>query len=250
MNNYSLEVCVDSVESALAAYRGGADRLELCSNLIIGGTTPDIQLFRLIREKMDIPVHALIRPRFGDFLYTETEYELMQRQIDALVKAGVDGIVIGSLNKDGSLNMEQMKGLCEAAGGRRITLHRAFDVCRNPFETLEMAKQLGISLILTSGQEKSCMEGIDMLKKLTLAAGNDIKIMAGAGVGPSVLEKLCRETEITEFHMSGKQVLDSGMVYRNERVNMGLSGISEFELWRTSEETIRTSVGILKRLEK
>lgn len=249
MNRYSLEVCVDSVESALAAYRGGATRLELCSNLIIGGTTPDVPLFQLIREKMDLPVHALIRPRFGDFLYTEIEYELMRRQIDRLVKAGVDGIVIGSLNKDGSLNMEQMKGLCEAADGRRITLHRAFDVCKDPFETMEIAKQLGISLILTSGQERDCMEGIGMLKQLALHAGDEIKIMAGAGVGPAILERLCRDTVITDFHMSGKQIQNSGMIYRNERVNMGMPGISEFEIWRTSEETIRLSTEILSRLE-
>lgn len=249
MKKYSLEVCVDSVESALSAYKGGAARLELCSNLIIGGTTPDVHLFELIREQMDIPVHALIRPRFGDFLYTESEYELMRRQIDTLVKAGVDGIVIGSLNPDGSLNEKQMKGLIEAAGGKRITLHRAFDVSKDPFETLEKAKELGISLILTSGQERNCMEGLEMLKLLAEKAENKITIMPGAGVGPSNLETLCRKVGTTDYHMSGKETLDSGMIFRNEKVNMGLPGISEFEIWRTSEDAIRTSVNILSSFE-
>lgn len=249
MKKYSLEICVDSVESALAAYRGGASRLELCSNLVIGGTSPDTALFQLIREQMEIPVHALIRPRFGDFLYTDSEYELMRRQIDALVKAGVNGIVIGSLNADGSLNEKQMKGLIEAAAGCRITLHRAFDVCKDPFETMEIAKQLGVSLILTSGQEKNCWEGREMLKRLTEKAGSEITIMAGAGVSADNLEELCREVHTTDYHMSAKETLDSGMVYRNEKVYMGLPGISEFEVWRTGEEAVRKSVEILNRME-
>lgn len=248
MKNYTLEVCVDSVESAVAAYKAGADRLELCGNLVIGGTTPSMELYRIVREQTDMKIHALIRPRFGDFLYTEFEYDVMRREIAALAKAGVDGVVIGSLNKDGYLNERQMKGMIEAADGKRITLHRAFDVAADPFATLETAKALGVNIILTSGQEKNCYEGRKLIKELVEKAGDEICILAGAGVNPDVIKAIQPETGLTAFHMSGKKTLDSGMDYRNPRVSMGLPGISEFEVWRTDGETIARAVEILKNL--
>lgn len=248
MENYTLEVCVDSVESAAAAYRGGANRLELCQNLIIGGTTPDLELYRMVREQTDLTIHALIRPRFGDFLYTQWEYDLMRREIAALVKAGADGVVIGSLCADGSLNVRQMKGMIEAAEGRRITLHRAFDVCADPYETLEAAKELGVDIILTSGQEKDCYTGRKLIAGLVKAAGDDICILAGGGVNADVIAAMQKETGLSAFHMSGKETLDSGMVFRNPRVSMGLPGISEFEVWRTSEAAVAKASEVLRRL--
>lgn len=245
-NTYILEACVDSVESALAADRGGADRLELCANLVIGGTTPSMELYRRVREKVDIPVHVLIRPRFGDFLYTAEECEIMCREIRSFVREGADAVVFGSLNADGTINAEQMKGMMDAAGGTRVTLHRAFDVCRDPWEALDIAKKLGIHTILTSGQEASCYDGREMLKELEEKARGSIEIMAGGGVCAEIIETLRDMSEIYCFHMSGKETLESGMIYRNPKVNMGLPGISEFEVWRTSEEAIRRAVRVLK----
>ena len=226
---YILEACVDSVESAVAADRGGADRLELCANLVIGGTTPSMELYRRVREKVDIPVHVLIRPRFGDFLYSEEEYEIMRREIRSFIREGADAVVFGSLNADGTIHEEQMKGMME-----------------DPWEALDTAKKLGIHTILTSGQEASCYDGRELLKELEETSRGSVEIMAGGGVCAEIIETLRDMSEICCFHMSGKETLESGMIYRNPKVNMGLPGISEFEVWRTSEEAIRRAVRVLK----
>ena len=155
MKEYILEACVDSVESAMAAVEGGADRLELCGNLIIGGTTPGPWLFDEIRKRSDIRIHALIRPRFGDFCYTDAEFSMIKHAVEDFRKMGAEGVVFGVLKPDGTLNMEQMKELMEAAGDMSVTLHRAFDVCVDPIETMEQAISLGINTILTSGQRMS-----------------------------------------------------------------------------------------------
>lgn len=159
VKEYILEACVDSVESAMAAVEGGADRLELCGNLIIGGTTPGPWLFDEIRKRSDIRIHALIRPRFGDFCYTDAEFSMIKHAVEDFRKMGAEGVVFGVLKPDGTLNMEQMKELMEAAGDMSVTLHRAFDVCVDPIETMEQAISLGINTILTSGQRNVCLQG-------------------------------------------------------------------------------------------
>lgn len=231
--NYLLECCVDSVESAINAKKGNADRLELCSNLIIGGTTPTLALFKQIRETVDIPIHVLIRPRFGDFLYSLYESDIMIKEIDMFRDAGADGIVIGCLNADGELAVPELKELIAHAGNMRITLHRAFDMCKSPFEAMEEAKNLGIHSILTSGQESSCLKGIDLLRQLSQEAGSSISIMAGAGIDKAAVRMLLAETAITSFHMSGKKIVESEMRFRNPHVSMGIPGMSEYEIWRT-----------------
>ena len=149
-----LEVCAHSVESAVSAERGGAMRLELCANLMIGGTSPDEDLFRMVRERVSVPVRVLLRPRCGDFLYTESEFELLCRQVKRFAALGADGIVIGVLTPEGDLDEERMAKLISLAGGCGVTLHRAFDVCRDPFAALETAKRLGVDTILTSGHRR------------------------------------------------------------------------------------------------
>ena len=148
-----LEVCAHSVESAVSAERGGAMRLELCANLMIGGTSPDEDLFRMVRERVSVPVRVLLRPRCGDFLYTESEFELLCRQVKRFAALGADGIVIGVLTPEGDLDEERMAKLISLAGGCGVTLHRAFDVCRDPFAALEQLIELGCDRILTSGQQ-------------------------------------------------------------------------------------------------
>lgn len=246
MKNYVLESCVDSAESAIEAKAGGATRFELCGNLIIGGTTPEYELLQQVKEETGLETRILMRPRFGDFAYSEYEITRMETQIRNFKKLGADGVVIGVLTKEGNLNIEAMKRLIHAADGMKITLHRAFDVCKDPMKTFEECKKLGIHTILTSGQEGNCLKGKKLLMQLLEMAGEDIEILIGAGVNASVIQEFVKDTTAHAFHMSGKKVIPSVMEYRNERVNMGLPGISEYEIWRTSREEIQKAVEVLK----
>ena len=248
MTKYILECCVDSVESAINAAKGGATRLELCSNLVIGGTTPDVALVKEIRKYTDIPIHALIRPRFGDFCYSKHEMEIMTNQIRALKAIGVEGVVIGVLDEEGNLNTDAMQELIAEAGSLSITLHRAFDMCRDPYEALEQAIELGIDTILTSGQKQSAWEGRELLRELVEQADGRIDIMAGAGINAQTIEQLIPITGGTSYHLSGKVTLDSPMRYRKEDVSMGLPSLSEYEIWQTSENAVRAAAEVLERM--
>lgn len=240
MTKYILEACVDSVESAAAAARGGATRLELCANLIIGGTTPSVALFDAVRSAVDIPINVLIRPRFGDFLYTDAEYDIMRREIELFSARGANAVVIGALNADGTLDREKMSGMIAASNGIHITMHRAFDVCRDPVETLEAALCLGVDTILTSGQKANAWEGRELIAGLLDQAGDRADILIGGGVSAKVIADFRQDyPKARAFHLSGKTVLDSAMTYRNAEVSMGLPGISEFQVWRTEETAIR-----------
>ena len=240
-----LEVCVDSVESAVIAQRAGADRLEVCANLVIGGTTPGVSQFKQIRRACNIELNVLIRPRFGDFLYTDAEFEMIAEDIEMFRELGADGVVTGCLLPDGSLNLKRMKMLRERADGIHMTLHRAFDVCKDPYQALLEAIDLGIDTVLTSGQAANCMEGREVLKRLSNLAGDRIELLVGAGVNASVIAELKDELAKASFHMSGKEIINSGMVYRNERVNMGIPGLSEFDIFRTDEVQIRKAREVL-----
>ncbi len=248
MDNFILEACVDSVESAMAAVRGGATRLELCGSLVIGGTTPNPWLFKEIRRLSDIRIHALIRPRFGDFCYTDEEFILIKEAVKEYRCLGAEGVVIGNLNPDGTLNMEQMKVLMEEAGDMSVTLHRAFDVCADPYETMEQAISLGIDTILTSGQKNVCTLGTDLLRDLVEKSAGRIVIQVGSGVNADVIQEVYPKTHATAYHMSGKVTLDSSMIYRKEGVNMGLPSISEYEIWRTDENAVRRAREVLEKL--
>lgn len=248
MKNYILEACVDSVESALAAESGGATRLELCSNLIIGGTTPSPCLFEEIRELSGIRIHVLVRPRFGDFCYTDYEFSIMRREIRNFKRLGANGVVIGILKPDGTLDLERMKILMEEADGMSVTLHRAFDVCVDPMETLDQAKELGVQTILTSGQKNCCLEGQDMLKELVSREDGKITIQVGSGVDAGMIRQIQPYTKAHAFHMSGKVNLESRMLYRKAGVSMGVSSISEFEIIRTEQEKIREACRVLENL--
>ena len=247
--SYILEVCVESVESAIVAKQGGANRLELCSNLIIGGTTPDINLFNLIKENVDIDINVLIRPRFGDFLYSDYEFEIMKRDIETFKKAGANGVVIGILKSDGSLNLSQIKTLVDIAEGMDVTLHRAFDVCNDPMKALEEAKTLGINTILTSGQQNNCIFGKKLIRDLVKESKNEIDILVGSGVNSSNISELVNYTKSTSFHLSGKKIIDSKMQYRKKDVSMGLPSISEYNIIRTDlSEIVKVRQAIEKHM--
>jgi len=233
-----LEVCVDSMESAREAVRGGADRLELCANLIIGGTTPSPWLIREA-AKLGVPVNVLIRPRFGDFLFTEDEKREQLEQIRQLSSLGAGGAVVGALLPDGSLDAEFLAACREAAKGLGLTLHRAFDVCRDAQEAMEQAIDLGFDTILTSGQQATAARGAALLAQLVKEADGRITIMPGSGVNDKNIAQLWRETRAQAFHLSAKRTVQSGMALRREGVPMGLPMMSEFERFVTDGVQVR-----------
>ena len=233
-----LEICVDSLASARAAITAGADRLELCSALAVGGLTPYGALLSQIRAESDINIRCLMRPRGGDFLYTPEEIRMMADQIRELKARGADGFVIGCLTAEGDLDMDAMKPLIEAASGSGLTLHRAIDVSRDLCQTYLDAAKLGIDTVLTSGAAGSCMKGMDTIRKLLSLPGPEVLI--GAGVNAGVIRAFRQELpKARSFHMSGKIEVPSGMVFRREGVPMGIPGFDEWHIQQTGEEAVR-----------
>jgi copper homeostasis protein len=216
-----IEVCVNSVESALAAQDGGADRVELCDNLFEGGTTPSIGSMAVARERLSIKLQVIIRPRGGDFLYSDLELDIMQRDIEAAKKLGVDGVVIGLLTADGHIDIPRTRQLVDLARPMNVTFHRAFDVAREPFVALDTLMDLGIDRILTSGQEETVIEGADLIAELVRKAGNRLIIMPGGGVNERNAGRIIALTGVQELHVTGFSSVESGMTYRNSRVFMG-----------------------------
>lgn len=237
-----LEICVDSLASVRAAVRGGADRIELCSALTVGGLTPYEMLLRQLREESDIPVRCLMRPRGGDFLYEKEEIEMLRQQILQLKAAGADGFVIGCLTPEGDLDREAMKPLIDACGGRGITLHRCIDVSRDPLETWQKAGELGIDTVLTSGGAGNCLAGMETIGKL-LALRDQVggpEVLIGAGVKAGVIRRFRAVYPQAEaFHMSGKCETESGMRFRREGVPMGVPGLDEWHIQQTDEQAVR-----------
>lgn len=202
-NDFEVEICANSFDSVIEAEKGGANRVELCDNLCEGGTTPSIGLIELIKGKTSIDTFILIRPRGGDFVYNDNETAIMIKDILASVKCGADGIVIGCLTRKQEIDYETCSRLIEAAKGLPVTFHRAFDVCRNPVDSLELLQKLGVSRILTSGQQNKATEGMELLKKLNdLALNKNIKIMAGSGIDENNITRIAMETNIRAFHAS------------------------------------------------
>lgn len=245
-----LECCVDSVESAIYAAKGGADRLELCAGLVIGGITPTGACYKEIRKYTDIPINVLLRPRFGDFCYSDYEAAVIEEEIFRFKELGANGVVIGALRPDGRLDHKAMERFMKAAEGLSVTMHRAFDVAKEPVKVLEEAVLLGVDTILTSGCEDNCMEGKDCIRELVQRAEGRIDILVVGGVNAQVIEELQPYTGATSFHMSGKVTLDSTMEYRTDRVHMGLPSLSEYEIFQTSEKKVREAKNILEKCVK
>lgn len=236
-----LEICVDSLASARAAIAGGADRLELCSALAIGGLTPYEALLRQIKAESDIPVRCLMRPRAGDFLYTPGELEMLRMQILQLKQAGADGFVIGCLTAEGELDEAAMTPLIDACGGSGMTLHRCIDVSRDPAETYLAAGKLGIDTVLTSGGASSCMGGRAAIGQMLALrdSQNGPEVLIGAGVKASVIRSFREEFPgARAFHMSGKCEIESRMRFRREGVPMGLPGLDEWHIQQTGLQAV------------
>ena len=239
-----LEVCVDSYASAREAISGGADRLELCSALAVGGLTPYAALLRQIRVESDIPIRCLMRPRAGDFLYTAEEIAMMAEQIVQLRELGADGFVIVCLTADGDLDAAAMTPLIEAAAGKGLTLHRCIDVSRNPCKTYLDAKMLGIDTILTSGAAGSSLKGMETIGVLLQMrdAYQGPEVLIGAGVNAKTITAFRQQFPHAQaFHMSGKKDVESGMRFRREGVPMGLPGLDEWHIQQTDADAIRAA---------
>ncbi len=215
------EVCLDSVESALEAQKGGAHRVELCDNLFEGGTTPSAGTIRIAREKLNIGLQVMIRPRGGDFCYSDIEMEVMRQDILTARELGADGVVIGILLPDGRVDKKRSSELISLAGDMNVTFHRAFDMTRDPFEALEDIIDLGCNRILTSGQEATVPEGIDLLRQLVEKAEDRIIIMPGCGITERNMEKVIRGTGASEYHIYLHGAKPSRMKFRPGHIYMG-----------------------------
>ena len=220
VNPIKIEVCVDSVESAIGAEQGGADRVELCDNLMEGGTTPSAGMIEIVRKHIAIELQVIIRPRGGDFCYTDIEFEIMKRDIDVAKRLGADGIVFGILQPDGTVDIDRTQKLIELARPLNVTFHRAFDMTRDPYQALEDLIGLGVNRILTSGQAYSVLEGLDLITDLVQKAGKRVIIMPGGGAERNV-RKVVVESGIKEIHVIGPKMVDSMMQYRHQGVFMG-----------------------------
>lgn len=245
-----LEICIDSLASARAAIRGGADRIELCSALALGGLTPHTALLRQIREESSIPIRCLMRPRSGDFLYDRDEINLMVAQIRELKAAGADGFVIGCLTEHGDLDDDSMKPLIDAADGAALTLHRCIDVSCDPTETYLQAHYLGFDTVLTSGTAASCIDGVNTIRTLLSLRDQFIgpEVVIGAGVNPSNIHKLMTTLpEARAFHASCKIMVESSMLFRCNDVPMGLPGLDEWHVQQTDEALVRKMRDALNR---
>jgi copper homeostasis protein len=216
-----LEICLDSVESAIAAQQGGANRVELCDNLLEGGTTPSAGMIALARKNIEIGLNVIIRPRGGDFYYSDVEFEVMKYDLEQAKRLGANGVVIGLLNPDGSVDGERTGALVELARPMSVTFHRAFDMSRDPYEALENLVKLGIDRVLTSGQENSVLEGLDLITELVQQAGDRIIIMPGGGITERNINKIVAQSGVKEIHVVGTIPLESQMIYRNPRSFMG-----------------------------
>ena len=226
MKNKNLEVACFNLESAIIAQQNGADRIELCDNMMEGGTTPDIEIARKVRAELSIKMNVMIRPRGGDFVYNDIEFKQMKEGILQFKKINVDGFVFGILNKDNSFDRERNKELVNLAIPIPCTFHRAFDVVSNVYESLELVIDCGFKTILTSGQGKNVMEGIDVLKSLVTKANERIVIMPGGGLRSSNIVLLDQKVNASFYHSSA--IIGSGEIANGnevEQIKRGLNSI-------------------------
>ena len=237
-----LEICAGSVESAIAARDGGAQRIELCAALEVGGVTPSAGLIAQARKIEELTLNVIIRPRGGDFLYNEYEAACMEHDIRTCKQLGVDGVVIGALTADGDIDTTLCKRLIEAAEGMSITFHRAFDMCRDPRKALEELIEMGCDRVLTSGQASTAQAGIPLLRELVEQANGRIIIMPGCGVNSGNAAAILQATGAKEIHASARKSVGSGMLFRHSGVSMGNPDCDEFARKETDVNEVRAIV--------
>ena len=246
MPNNLVEVCVTSVQSALNAEIGGARRVELVDNLIEGGTTPSQGAISLARKRLDIGLFVMIRPRGGDFCYSELEFEIMKEDVKAARLSGADGIVAGILHPDGNIDKVRMSIVKELAGEMGFTCHRAFDMTRDKFRALDDLIDIGIDSILTSGGKNKAPDGKELIRQLIVKAKGKIAIMPGSGVNEETIVELRDYTGAKEYHVTGRSLYPGIMKFRNPEVSMGDNiTVPEYDQWITDPERIRKMVHLV-----
>lgn len=244
-----MEVCIDSVVSAINAAKGGAVRVELCANLMEGGTTPSIGMLKVIKRTVNIPVFVMIRPRGGDFMYTPIEFDVMYQDLCLLKEAGADGFVFGILNQDGTVNEEMCEELIDYAKPLPCTFHRAIDMTRNISEALEKVISLGFQRVLTSGGDSSSLEGLPVIAEMVKQAGARIIIMPGGGINEKNLQRILEQSGAKEFHCSARASVPSQMTFKKEGITMGAALTPpEFSVKVTDERKVNSLVSVAKCL--
>ncbi len=221
--SFKLEICSFNLQSALIAQKVGSHRVELCADAHEGGTTPSSGIIKTAREKLHIQLYPIIRPRGGDFLFDDDEFEMMKHDISLCKQLGCDGVVIGMLNTDGTIDKKRCAKLVELAYPMGVTFHRAFDRCANPFEALEDIIDIGCERILTSGQYPTAIEGAQLINELIRQAETRIIIMPGSGVRSNNILELKEKTGAEEFHTSARTLVKSNMQFINESMKEDLS---------------------------
>jgi copper homeostasis protein len=239
------EVCVDSLESAAAAQRGGAGRLELCSSLSEGGLTPTPGLVEGVLRQVSLPVFAMLRPRRGDFCYSPEEIEVMRRDLEWLKTCGVQGVVLGLLTPDGQIDRAGVKKLVDLARPLNVTFHRAFDLCADPYQALDELITLGVERLLTSGQQPSALEGLALLQGLTARAAGRMVVMPGGGVNEQTIRAIVNGCQAREIHFSASAWAESCLAFRREGLPMdGPAAPSPYILKLTDPEKVRRLVSL------
>jgi copper homeostasis protein len=242
-----VEVCVEGADSAIVARRVGADRVELCADLLEGGTTPSLGTIELVREHTLGGLFVMIRPRGGDFRYSESELDVMARDIDCAKRAGADGVVLGLLRRDGTIDTERTAAFVERARPMQVTFHRAFDMSRDPWESLEQLIALGVDRVLTSGQRDLVPDGLELLAELVRRAGDRIVVMpGGGGVSEANIRLIAESTGAREVHFAALATVPSGMEFRNPQCTMGAPvARDEYELCETDPARVRSFLDAL-----
>ena len=235
-----IEICVDSVASAVAAERGGARRLELCSDLLEGGITPSAGTIELVRARVAIALQVMIRPRGGDFCYTADEFDIMRRDIETAKKLGANGVVLGILDADGTIDTQRTRSLVEWARPLDVTFHRAFDMSADLLRSLEDVCSTGANRILTSGGQPTALQGLQTVAQLAKAATGRIAIMPGSGIRSANARRIVEESGVREIHAGLGSSVPSPMRFRNPQIAMGNAPEREYQRTVVLEESVRS----------
>ena len=236
-----IEICLEDVQSVIAAQKGGADRVELCSDLFEGGLTPTIGTVRTALKAASIPINCMIRPRGGDFCYSDIEFEVMKQDVMAFKEAGVNGIVFGILTPEGDVDMKRSREIINLARPLAVTFHRAFDMTRDPYKALENLIELGVDRVLTSGQEATVPEGSELLAELVKLAGDRIIVMPGCGITERNFDRIRRQIGAKEYHVHLPGAEKSMMEFHPGHIYMGgLLRQSEFTITHTDPARVRS----------
>jgi len=250
MSQYITEVCTDSIESVIAAQKGGADRVELCSGISEGGLTPSYGQLLTAKEYLGkTQLCMLLRPRRGDFFYSEAEMKVILQDIKTANKVGVDAFVFGCLTTNSDIDKVFISKVVDAAEGTPVVFHRAFDMCRDPFRVIDDIISSGCVRVLTSGLQQTAEQGIPLLKELVKRAGSDITIMPGGGINAGNISRIALETGAKEFHFSAREETESPMIFQNSSVSMGIALEDEYKLRKTSEDMVKRIIEALSRIE-